>query len=153
MGEGCGPPCADTIEAIRTPAKLKRILLDPVYTGDDAALLSVIRQIRAGAPAALATRSAASNDLFSKGAEVQLVACKEFSVIASATAEGVRTIDTLDRMAVEMVSFPRGKADRDETAVARRSRAAAHENEIDRQGKEITPCLNRLYVRPSPPAR
>ena len=94
--------------------------LKAVYPGDEAALLAAIRQIKAEGPVALAkaTLAAASSDLLSEGAEIQLVACTEFSRIATATAEGVQALDTLDRLASEIVTFAKGAARPSSTAAA-----------------------------------
>ena len=45
-----------------------------------------------------------------KGAEVQLIACTEFSLIADAVAPGARAIDTLDVLVNEIVGFARASA-------------------------------------------
>ena len=116
--------------------------LEAVYPGDEAALLAAIRQIKAEGPVALAraTLTAASGDILAAGAEVQLVACTEFSLIASSLPEGVRPIDTLDRLVTAIVDF---SMDRDGFLAmldTQRSGGATKQNKTNQQGKEITPC-------------
>jgi len=88
-------------------AALGRSGLAPVYSDDSARLLAAIRMIkRSGAtPEARAALGAASSTLRKAGANVQLVACTEFSIIADATAEGVVAIDTLDVLVGAIVRF------------------------------------------------
>lgn len=116
--------------------------MEPAYPRDEAALLAAIRQIKAEGPVALAraTLAAASSDLFSDGAEVQLIACTEFSLISSAVPEGVLAIDTLDRLVSEIISFSMGQTRPSATVAARRSSAAAIQDKSGQQGKEVTPC-------------
>jgi aspartate racemase len=73
--------------------------------GDD--LLAAIRAIKAEGPVptARAVLLRASEALLKEGAEVQLIACTEFSLIADAVAPGVRAIDTLDVLVDEIVGF------------------------------------------------
>lgn len=86
--------------------------LETVYPGDEAALLAAIRQVKAEGPvpAASATLAAASTELLDQGAEVQLVACTEFSLIASGLPPAARPIDTLDRLVAEITAFSMGEA-------------------------------------------
>lgn len=74
--------------------------LHAVWPEDMDALLAAIREIKAhGVTAdALARLDAASRDLLHHGAEVQLVACTEFSLAAEALASGARMIDALDAL-------------------------------------------------------
>jgi aspartate racemase len=84
--------------------------LSAVYPDDEAALLGVIRRIKASGPdeAAATTLAAASSELKARGASVQMIACTEFSLIADATAPGVCAFDTLDRLTAAIVAFSRG---------------------------------------------
>ncbi|MFY9247094.1 MAG: aspartate/glutamate racemase family protein, partial [Roseicyclus sp.] len=86
--------------------------LEVVHPDDGAALLDAIREIKAHGPtdAARAALQAASGALLAKGAEVQLIACTEFSLIADAVAPGARAIDTLDVLVNEIVGFARASA-------------------------------------------
>jgi aspartate racemase len=81
--------------------------LTPLYAADEAATLGAIRSIKAHGPtdAARETVNAASDELLSRGARVQLVACTEFSLIADAMAAGVIAVDTLDVLVEEIVAF------------------------------------------------
>jgi aspartate racemase len=81
--------------------------VQPVYPQDEAALLGAIRQIKAEGPIApaRATLAAASADLLAARAEVQIVACTEFSLVASSLPAGVQSVDALDRLTREIVSF------------------------------------------------
>ena len=84
--------------------------LSVIHPADGAALLAAIRAIKAEGPndTARAALGAASEALFEKGAQVQLIACTEFSLIPEAVAPGVRAIDTLDVLVAEIVGFARG---------------------------------------------
>lgn len=86
--------------------------LEVIHPDDGAALLDAIREIKAHGPtdAARAALQAASGALLAKGAEVQLIACTEFSLIADAVAPGARAIDTLDVLVNEIVGFARASA-------------------------------------------
>lgn len=114
--------------------------LDVAYPRDEAALLAAIRQIKAEGPVSLAraTLAAASADLLEAGAEVQLVACTEFSLIASALPAQARPVDTLDRLVAAIVAFSSG-ADTVASGIAvpgAQSRPA--HDRANRQGKETT---------------
>ena len=78
-------------------ALLAKAGLVAVYPGDDAALLATIRRIKAEGPSAGAGAAlrAASEELLSQGAQVQMIACTELSLVAGG-AEGVSWFDTLD---------------------------------------------------------
>jgi aspartate racemase len=75
--------------------------------GDD--LLAAIRTIKAEGPVAPArgVLLRVSEALLKEGAEVQLIACTEFSLIADAVAPGVRGIDTLDVLVDEVLDAAR----------------------------------------------
>lgn len=81
--------------------------VEAAYPDDEAAMLAAIRQIKAEGPVALAksTLAAASGDLLAEGAEVQLIACTEFSLIASSLATGAKPIDTMDQLTAAIVAF------------------------------------------------
>lgn len=83
--------------------------LEVIHPDDGAAMLGAIRSIKAHGPndAARAALQAASGALLDKGAEVQLIACTEFSLIPEAVAPGVQAIDTLDVLVDEIVGFAR----------------------------------------------
>jgi aspartate racemase len=79
----------------------------PVYSTDEAALLATIRLIKSQgatqtARSGLAAASAALQD---QGAEVQMIACTEFSLIADAVGNGIRCFDTLDCLVEEIIAF------------------------------------------------
>ena len=121
--------------------------LEPVYPRDEEALLAAIRQIKAEGPIALAraTLSAASGELLEAGAEVQIVACTEFSLIASSLPAGVQKVDALDRLTREIVSFSTstdtlghgGEAPGDAGQTAS---AADQKKTKDQPGKEVHSC-------------
>ena len=81
--------------------------LRALYPSDESSLLAAIRQIKSEGPAVSARRSlkAASEELLSRGARVQIVACTEFSLIAESVAEGAQSFDTLDRLVEAIVAF------------------------------------------------
>jgi aspartate racemase len=84
--------------------------LTPLYAADEDATLGAIRSIKAQGPteAARAALKAASEELLTRGARVQMVACTEFSLIADAVADGVTAFDTLDVLVEAIVGFSRG---------------------------------------------
>jgi aspartate racemase len=84
--------------------------LEVVHPADGDALLGAIRRIKAEGPVApaRATVLKASEALLKDGAQVQLIACTEYSLMADAVAPGVRGIDTLDVLVEEIVAFARG---------------------------------------------
>ncbi|HDZ73300.1 MAG TPA: aspartate/glutamate racemase family protein [Aurantimonas coralicida] len=80
-----------------------------VYATDQDALLSAIREIKRAGPSVTAreTLAAASCDIATQGAAVQLVACTEFSLITEAAADHAPVIDTLDVLVQAMLAFAR----------------------------------------------
>jgi aspartate racemase len=86
--------------------------VEVIHPEDGAALLAAIRSIKARGPdeGARATLRDASAQLLVQGANLQLIACTEFSLIAEAVAPGVRGIDTLDVLVAEIVGFARASA-------------------------------------------
>jgi aspartate racemase len=83
--------------------------LEVIHPEDGAAMLAAIRSIKAEGPndSARAALRDASGALLAKGAEVQLIACTEFSLIPEAVATGARAIDTLDVLVEEILGFAR----------------------------------------------
>jgi aspartate racemase len=81
--------------------------LTAVYADDEAAMLAAIRAIKAGGAtdSARATLARASADLLARGAQVQMIACTEFSLIAGAVAPGATTFDTLDQLVSAIIAF------------------------------------------------
>lgn len=79
-------------------APLARRGLTALYARNEPALLAAIRRIKADGPhpAASRTLKTASQDLLARGADVQMIACTEFSLIAESVAHGAVTFDTLD---------------------------------------------------------
>lgn len=108
-----------TIGVLASPAVRRIGLFDrafsgtamtPLYATDEAATLAIIRQIKS-AGATDESREGlekASRDLLNRGADVQMIACTEFSLIAEATAPGVRAFDTLDTLVGQMTDFAQG---------------------------------------------
>lgn len=91
-------------------AALARHGATALYPTDQAALLAAIRAIKArGASDAEASAlAAAAEDIASRGGEVQLVACTEFSLIADAAAAKAEVIDTLNVLVDALVAFSTG---------------------------------------------
>ncbi len=110
---------AGTVGILASPAVRKIGLFDraftgsgvtPLYAKDEAATLAAIRQIKSGGDldqARTALRQA-SQELLDRGAKVQMIACTEFSLIAEATAPGVRSFDTLDTLVGLITAFAQG---------------------------------------------
>ncbi len=78
-----------------------------LYAKDEAAMLAAIRQIKSeGAqPASRQVLLAASKDLASRGASIQLIACTEFSLIAESVAPEIVAFDTLDVLVKAIRTF------------------------------------------------
>jgi aspartate racemase len=93
--------------------------LTPAYAKDEDALLAAIRQIKAqGATAeARAILAAASRALFARGAQVQMIACTEFSLIADAADPGAIVFDTLDQLVGGIIAFATARGTGHTTAV------------------------------------
>lgn len=81
--------------------------LTAVYPDDEAAMLAAIRRIKAegASDAAKAALREASATLLGKGARVQMIACTEFSLIATAVAPGAAVFDTLDVLVTGIKDF------------------------------------------------
>ena len=81
--------------------------LTALYAQDDDAVLPIIRRIKAEGPVAEAHEalSRISCELLARGAQVQMVACTEFSLIADAVAPGAVSFDTLDQLVKGIVAF------------------------------------------------
>jgi len=81
--------------------------LRPIYAEDETAMLAAIRQIKAHGPQpeARKTLTAASQSLFEQGATVQMIACTEFSLIASSVFHFAKTFDTLDVLVSAIADF------------------------------------------------
>lgn len=88
-------------------AALARHGLTGLYANDEPAMLAAIRLVKAGGPQSVArqTLKAASDDLFARGAGVQMISCTEFSLIADAVAETAVVFDTLDRLVDAIKTF------------------------------------------------
>lgn len=81
--------------------------LTPVYPDDQDSLLAAIRLIKAegACPAARQHLLRASQLLHEAGAQVQVVACTEFSLIPDAVVPEARTFDTLDQLVSGIIAF------------------------------------------------
>ena len=87
--------------------------LSALWPDDEAPLLAAIRNIKVNGPTAAtrATLAEASATLAVMGADLQFVACSEFSLIADSVAEGVHAIDTVDVLTDAIVRFHTAKRD------------------------------------------
>ena len=105
-----------TIGILASPAVRQTRLFDrvfaglgitPLYATDEDAMLATIRQIKATGPTAQARAAliAASTTLLARGAQVQMIACTEFSLLSDATAQGCTAFDTLDQLVGGIVAF------------------------------------------------
>ena len=88
-------------------AALAKQGLTGLYASDEPAMLAAIRQIKAEGPqsGARQTLKLASDDLFARGAGVQMISCTEFSLIADSVAETAVVFDTLDRLVDAIKTF------------------------------------------------
>lgn len=97
-------------------ARFAKYGVQPLYPGDEAAMLAAIRDIKAAGPgpAVQTLLRAASQELLGQGASVQLIACTEFSLVPGATAPGVTAIDTLDVLVAAIKDFALSRGGRTE---------------------------------------
>lgn len=81
--------------------------LDVLFPDDSYSILSAIRRIKVSGPDAhsRAIFAAAAEELRDRGADVLLVGCSEFSLIADAAGSAVPVIDTLDILTRVIVEF------------------------------------------------
>ena len=81
--------------------------LTAIYAQDDDDVLSVIRRIKADGPVLDARHALAelSRGLVTRGAQLQMIACTEFSLIADALDAPVSSFDTLDRLVEGILDF------------------------------------------------
>ena len=85
--------------------------LSVVWPEDEDRVLAAIREIKVKGPSPDARRTLleASANLAAEGAELQFVACSEFSLIADSVAPGVRAVDTVDLLTKAIVEFYRAE--------------------------------------------
>lgn len=76
-----------------------------IWPERDAAMLMAIRQIKAEGPVPQARDALmqASLELSAAGAQMQFIACSEFSLIADNVADGAQSVDTVDLLAQAIV--------------------------------------------------
>ncbi|WP_282022303.1 aspartate/glutamate racemase family protein [Ruegeria faecimaris] len=86
---------------------LHRRGLSVVWSAGDEKMLAAIRKIKTDGPCeeARETLRVASKELVAAGADLQLVACSEFSLIADSVAAEVNAIDTIDLLVQAIVEF------------------------------------------------
>ena len=85
--------------------------LTAVYPEDEEAMPTAIRRPTAEGPGpeVRKTLASASAALVSRGANTQMVACTEFSLITSAVSPKAQAFDTLDLLVEALVAFSLGK--------------------------------------------
>ena len=78
-----------------------------LWPEDGDAMLAAIRRVKAEGPvqAARETLVAASGELRAAGAQMQFIACSEFSLIADSVSDDARAVDTVDLLAQAIVDF------------------------------------------------
>jgi aspartate racemase len=88
-------------------APLREVGLTAVYAADDDAMLEAIRRIKAVGinPHSREAFRRASAEMLSDGVSIQMVACTEFSLIASDCAVGTSGFDTLDVLVEGILDF------------------------------------------------
>lgn len=86
---------------------LAELGLTALYPKDEDAMLAAIRMIKSQGKndKSCAILRAASEELLAHGAQVQMIACTEFSLIADQVAHGAQSFDTLDRLVDAIVNF------------------------------------------------
>ena len=114
--------------------------LTPVYGEDTEAHLEIIRAIKKNG---VSTKTAvglqrASDHLVDLGADVIMVCCTEFSLLADRLRTEVPLFDTIDSLVETCVAFSTGKPPF--SGVARRSSAASVPLQTDQLGKETLQC-------------
>lgn len=83
--------------------------LTPVWAVDEAAVLRIIRSVKAGQTGTVTDDlRAVGEGLLAQGAEHLLVACTELSLITDALPEGVAWTDSLDCLTGAIVAFAQG---------------------------------------------
>lgn len=97
--------------AIRQTGLFERALgthdISVIWPDSDDTMLTAIRMIKTEGPVP-AARSAllkASTQLAAAGADLQFIACSEFSLIANCVAQGVTAVDTVDLLVQSIVEF------------------------------------------------
>ncbi|MFN6057337.1 MAG: aspartate/glutamate racemase family protein [Paracoccaceae bacterium] len=95
-------------------AALAKVGARALYPADEEALLAAIRQIKSAGPGPDAGKvlRRASEELLAKGAEVQMIACTEFSLLPEVALLGPATFDTLDVLAGAIQDFARADGER-----------------------------------------
>lgn len=94
-------------------APFARLGVQTLYPDDEASMLAAIRRIKASGPgpeAALAVRMA-SDALLRRGAEVQMIACTEFSLLARPASDAATAFDTLDVLVAAIKDFATGDSE------------------------------------------
>jgi aspartate racemase len=97
--------------AVRTTGLFERALdahqISVLWPEQDAAMLAAIKRIKAEGPVAAARSAllAASSELADARADLQFIACSEFSLIADSVAPTVSAVDTVDLLAQAIVAF------------------------------------------------
>lgn len=81
--------------------------LTAIHVADEDEVLPIIRRIKANGPTEADRSDLArmSRGLLARGAQVQMVACTEFSLIADAIDGDARCFDTLDRLVAGILAF------------------------------------------------
>lgn len=79
-----------------------------LYPSDQSALLAAIRSLKSAGPnaSALAILQAASAELRKKGAAIQMIACTEFSLLASDVPQAFDTLDVLVKAITDFATNP-----------------------------------------------
>lgn len=97
--------------AVRKTGLFERALeaygISAIWPDRDTAMLLAIRQVKMDGPVPEARDALilASSELVAAGAELQFIACSEFSLIAQSVAEGAQAVDTIDLLAQAIVTF------------------------------------------------
>ena len=114
--------------------------LSPVYGKDEDARLAIIRNVKKNGVSreAAAALQGAADHLTGLGADVIMVCCTEFSLMADRLHTNVPLFDTLDVLVDSCVAFSSGQLPSNEAA--RGSSAASLPTKTDHQGKEHLQC-------------
>jgi len=98
-------PAVETIALYDDPLRAHGLI--PIYPDDRDASLKIIKSIKAQGPTVPVRTAfqALSESVFDAGADTQIIACTEFSLIAEAVAPRVTSFDALDCLVEGIVEF------------------------------------------------
>ncbi|MFX3680744.1 amino acid racemase [Oceaniradius stylonematis] len=133
-----GSPALQATRVFEGP--FAQVGLTPIYGNDADARLDIIRSVkkRGVTPDAIGALQVSADRLVERGADVLMVCCTEFSLIADRLRNKAMLFDTLQVLVDACVAFSTG--DSQSSEAARGSSAASVPPKSDHLGKENLPC-------------